>query len=51
MLTIHGEKTYLLEFGKQHLENPDYYSWLRDLDVIQGINRLEYLLSIDPIVE
>jgi hypothetical protein len=46
MLKIEGKKTYLLEFTEENLRNSRYFDWLRDLDVAQGIYRLDYLLPL-----
>ena len=50
MLTLKGKKTTLEEFSRKHLEDPRYMDWLRDLDVIATINRIEYMLPIDPAI-
>ena len=46
MLVIMGKKVYLREFSKDNLTDPKYFSWLRDLDVVTNICRLEYLLPL-----
>lgn len=46
MLTIHGEKINLVEFTDEHLANPRYYEWLRDLDVMMNVRKLDYLLPM-----
>ena len=42
-----GNKIKLTEFTKNHLNDENYYKWLRDIEVIHTIGRLEYLLNID----
>ncbi len=46
MLKIEGKRVYLQEFTEANLEDPRYFGWLRDLDVVNFIGRLEYLLPI-----
>ena len=41
-----GQRTYLVPFLQQHLENPCYIEWLRDVDVVKYIGREEYLLPV-----
>ncbi len=47
MLTITGEKVILREFTKENLYDKDYYKWLREIEVINELYKIEYLLSID----
>jgi len=47
MLTILGEKVILREFTKENLYDKDYYSWLREIEVINELYKIDYLLSID----
>jgi RimJ/RimL family protein N-acetyltransferase len=47
MLTIIGERVILREFTKENLFDKDYFQWLRDLEVINELYKIEYLLSID----
>lgn len=47
MLSLRGEKTYLVEFTESYLAKPEYFAWLRDLDVVTGIHRLDYLMPLD----
>jgi len=46
VLKIPGNKIYLQEFGEQNLSDARYHEWLRDVEVIRGIYRLEYLMPI-----
>jgi ribosomal-protein-alanine N-acetyltransferase len=46
MLKIAGNKVYLQEFTEEHLRSPEYFEWLRDLDVVRTIYRLEYLMPL-----
>jgi|ERR1041385_3378848 RimJ/RimL family protein N-acetyltransferase len=46
MLRLDGEKIYLQEFAPENLADGRYHAWLRDLDVVRGIYRLEYLMPI-----
>lgn len=43
MLTLNGKICELREFSEENLSDPRYIEWLRDLDVVTGIYRLEYL--------
>ena len=43
MLTLNGKICELREFSEDNLSDPRYFEWLRDLDVVTGIYRLEYL--------
>lgn len=47
MLELKGNKILLREFTKRNLKDPRYHAWLRDLDVVKTIGRLEYLLPIE----
>ncbi len=47
MLTIVGEKVILREFAKENLYDKEYYQWLRDIEVINELYKLDYLLSIE----
>jgi len=51
MLELTGRKVLLREFSKTHLEDPLYFGWLRDPEVMIPIYRLEYLMpmSIDAV--
>ncbi len=46
-LRLPGNKIELREFTNKHLELPNYCAWLRDLEVVQGIYRLEYLKPLN----
>src|ERR1700751_2163081 len=46
MMTLRGEKSYLQEFTEDRLGDGKYVQWLRDLDVVNGIYRFEYLLPL-----
>lgn len=48
MLRLHGSRVYLQEFSEENLGDPRYRAWLRDLDVVRTIYRLEYLLPLPP---
>ncbi|MCZ2484747.1 GNAT family N-acetyltransferase [Aquirufa antheringensis] len=47
MLTIIGERVVLREFAKVNLYDKEYYKWLRDIEVINELYKMEYLLSIN----
>jgi len=51
-LELFGSKIILREFSEEHLHDKSYLSWLRDLEVLKTINRIEYLLpmSFDKVV-
>jgi RimJ/RimL family protein N-acetyltransferase len=46
MLAISGSKTVLKEFTREHLHDERYFRWLRDVEVVLSIYRVEYLLPI-----
>ena len=46
MLALAGEKITLREFTREHLRDENYMTWLRDLDVVVNIYRMEYLLPL-----
>lgn len=46
MLALTGGKITLREFTRDHLRDESYMSWLRDLEVVVNIYRLEYLLPL-----
>jgi ribosomal-protein-alanine N-acetyltransferase len=46
MLELTGQRVLLREFTKDHLHDPIYFSWLRDLEVVIPIYRTEYLLPL-----
>ena len=45
-LRLDGTKTYLVPFAERHLEDPRYFAWLSDLEVMRFIGRDEYLKPI-----
>lgn len=45
-LELPGSKVLLREFGEEHLQDDAYFSWLRDLKVVETINRVEYVMPI-----
>ena len=52
MLELIGRHIVLREFSKDHLNDPNYFKWLRDQEVVVTIYKMEYLmpLSFDAIV-
>lgn len=48
MLELNGEKVTLREFTREHLDDPRYFQWLRDPQVVLPIYRMEYLLPLSP---
>ena len=45
-LSIEGVRVVLAPFGKRHLDDPDYLSWLHDYEVVKTIGRPEYLTKV-----
>ena len=45
-MELSGQKIVLKEFTEKHLNNINYINWLRDLETISQINRLEYKLPM-----
>lgn len=45
-MEISGQKIRLVEFCQEHLTNQKYFSWLRDINVINTIGRSDYLLNL-----
>lgn len=45
-MRLTGKTTTLVPFGDEHLNSPDYLSWLRDYEVVKTINRREYLRPV-----
>jgi RimJ/RimL family protein N-acetyltransferase len=45
-LELSGTKVLLREFGEEHLYDDAYLGWLRDLRVMETINRIEYVMPI-----
>lgn len=46
MLELKGRKVLLREFSQSHLEDPLYFGWLRDPEVMITVYRLEYLMPM-----
>lgn len=46
MLRICGHRVVLQEFSEENLNDPRYFAWLRDPEVMRTIYRLEYLMPI-----
>jgi [ribosomal protein S5]-alanine N-acetyltransferase len=46
MLELTGQQVILKEFTRDHLNDPVYFNWLRDLEVVIPIYRTEYLLPL-----
>jgi [ribosomal protein S5]-alanine N-acetyltransferase len=47
MLELVSDKIILREFSKENLHDNRYFGWLRDLQVVTSLYRLEYLLPIN----
>lgn len=45
-MLIRGQQIHLVRFTRTHLDDPAYYSWLQDLDVVRYIGRDELLNGI-----
>ena len=45
-MNIKGEKIELREFTLNNLKDEKYFNWLRDVDVIKTIGRIEYLTNL-----
>ena len=45
-LELPGRKVVLREFSRAHLEDPRYFTWLRDPEVMLPVYRMEYLLPM-----
>jgi len=45
MLEIRNDKV-LKEFTEDHLYNPLYFNWLRDVDIVKSIYRIDYLIPL-----
>ena len=41
-----GKLTYISYFGDIHLNDPNYYEWVTDIEVVRYIGREEYLTTI-----
>jgi RimJ/RimL family protein N-acetyltransferase len=46
MLQLEGGSVVLREFTETNLNDPKYFEWLRDLEVVTTIYRMEYLMPI-----
>lgn len=46
MFLLSGKMTSLVPFSKEHIENPDYFGWLTDYEVVKTINRLDYMMPV-----
>lgn len=46
MSKIEGKAIYLRKFEPIHLNDPNYFNWLKDVDVMKYIGREEYLNDI-----
>ena len=46
MLELTGRKIFLREFTQEHLNDPKYFGWLRELETVLPIYRVEYLLPL-----
>ncbi len=46
MLKLVGSRCYLKEFSKENLYDQKYFSWLRDIEVVKYLYRIEYLIPI-----
>lgn len=45
-MLIHGRRIHIVRFERQHLDDPSYYNWLCDLDVVRHIGRDELMEGI-----
>jgi RimJ/RimL family protein N-acetyltransferase len=43
---LDGSSTWLAPFGREHLNDPRYYAWLRDYEVVKTINRPDYVAGV-----
>ena len=46
LFSLEGKKVKLVEFTEENLYDPKYYGWLRDLEVVNTLYRLEYLMPL-----
>ena len=46
MIRIDGKNVSLVSFEERHLNNPRYFEWLTDFEVVRFIGRDEYLKPI-----
>ena len=47
MFKLEGKISYLVPFEEKHLNDKQYFNWLRDYEVIKTINRLDYICPIN----
>ena len=45
-MVIRGKLTHLVPFTEKHLHNPNYYRWLRNIDVVRYLGRDELITGI-----
>ena len=45
-MLITGNLIYLEPFKRQHLDNPDYFQWLQDIEVTRYIGREEFFTGV-----
>lgn len=45
-MLIQGQRIHMVRFERRHLDDPAYYGWLRDMDVVRYIGRDELLEGI-----
>jgi [ribosomal protein S5]-alanine N-acetyltransferase len=46
MFRLQGQQISLQTFSTAHLEDPAYYAWLTDYEVVKTINRADYLTPV-----
>jgi|APSaa5957512535_1039671.scaffolds.fasta_scaffold03665_8 [ribosomal protein S5]-alanine N-acetyltransferase len=46
-MKINGKNTYSVPFDTSHLDNPKYFEWVNDIEVMKYIGRAEYLKPIE----
>jgi len=53
MFKLEGKVSYLIPFDDDHLNNPTYFTWLRNYEVVRTINCLNYIcpISFDEVKE
>lgn len=44
---LRGRQVDLVPFGREHVEDPDYFKWLTDADVYRYIGRDEYFQKLE----
>jgi RimJ/RimL family protein N-acetyltransferase len=45
-MLIQGERIHVVPFESEHLNDPKYFAWLNDIDVVRYLGRDEYLEPI-----